>query len=373
MTLDTAPAGKKPRALQFLSVAAIAALALTACNGDNGDDEDTDVEDNGDAEVTETEDNDDDAEGDAAEDDDSEGDDAEAGGPVTIEDDRGTHEIDLSEIDSIGAFDNRSYRTLEAMGVELSVAARSLMDEQVHGYATNEGILDTGNHREPDFEQLVAADPQLIINGQRYSQYTEDMEDLVPDADILLFDDDINDPATFLDGLVSKTESLGEVFGEQEVAQELVDEFQTEVDRINDLYDGESTVMGLLTSGGDISFVAPETGRTIGGLFPAFDFVPALELEGEDDSHGDDISVEAIADANPDWLLVMDRDARLSSDDEDYQPADELIAESPALQEVTAVQEGNIVYTPEEMYLTEDIQAYTVFLRDIADALESSS
>lgn len=370
MTLDTASAGFTPRTFQFLSVAAIAALALTACNGDNGGD-DADTEDNGDAEVTETEDNGDDADNDEA--DAEEGEDAEAGGVVTIEDDRGTHEIDFSQVDSIGAFDNRSFRTLEAMGVELTVAARSLMDDAVHGYATDEDILDTGNHREPDFEQLIASAPQLVITGQRYGQYAEEMDSLLPDSDILIFDEEVNNPETFMEGLVNKTESLGELFGEQDVAQELVDEFQAEIDRISEAYDGESTVMGLLTSGGDISYVAPGTGRTIGPLFPAFDLVPALEIEGEDDSHGDDISVEAIADANPDWLLVLDRDARLGADDEDYQPADELIAESPALQEVTAVQEGNIVYTPEEMYLTEDIEAYTVFLRDIADALESSS
>lgn len=362
MTLDTVPAGKKPRTLQLLSVAAIAALALSACNGDNGDDEDAEAGDNGDADVTETEENGDDADGEGA----------EAGGAVTIEDDHGTHEINLDEIDSIGAFDNRSFRTLEAFGVELTVAARSLMDAEVHGYAEDEDIEDTGSHREPNLEYVVSAEPDLIINGQRYSQYFDDMASLVPDATILEFDEEVNDPETFIEGLINKTLSLGEVFGEEDTAQEIVDEFQAEVDRVNDLYDGESTVMGLMTSGGDISYSAPGTGRTIGPLFTAFDLVPALEIDAEDESHGDDISVEAIAEADPDWLLVIDRDARLDSDDPDYQPADELIGDSPALQDVTAIQEDNIVFTPDEMYLTEDIQAYTVFLRDFADALEAA-
>ena len=366
MTLDTAAVGTKARALQFLSVAAIAVLALTACNGDNGDDEDADAGNNGDADVTESDDDGD------ADDEDAEGDDAEASGPVTIEDDHGTHEINLEEVESIGAFDNRSFRTLEAFGVDLSVAARSLMDAEVHGYAEDEDILDTGNHREPDFEQVVAAEPQLIINGQRYSQFFEDMQSLVPEAAFLEFDEEVNDPDTFVDGLVNKTLSLGEVFGAEAAAQEIVDEFQTEVDRVNDLYDSESTVMGLMTSGGDISYTAPGTGRTIGPLFTVFDLAPALEIDAEDESHGDDISVEAIADADPDWLLVIDRDARLDADDPDCQPADELLGDSPALQDVTAIQEDNIVFTPDEMYLTEDIQAYTEFLREFADALEAA-
>ncbi|WP_028463792.1 siderophore ABC transporter substrate-binding protein [Nesterenkonia alba] len=362
--MTTAPAEEKNRFLQLLSVVAIGTLALSAC-GDNGDD---DADEDTDTEVTDADSNGDDND---AEDN---GDDAEAGG-LTIEDDHGTHEIPETP-ESIGAFDNRSFRTLEAFGVELSVAARSLMDEQTHGYATDEDILDTGNHREPDLEQIIAAEPDLIINGQRYSQYYEDIIDVTESAGydtvVLEFDEAVNDPDTFIEGLIEKTEKLGEVFGEQETAQEIIDEFEAEVDRVTELYDGESTVMGLMTSGGDIQYLAPGTGRTIGPLFNAFDLVPALEQDAEDEAHGDDISVEAIADANPDWLLVTDRDARLDSDDPDYQPADELLAESPALQEVTAVQEGNIVYTPDDMYLTEDIQAYTEFLRDFADALEDA-
>src|SRR5690625_7355764 len=41
-------------------------------------------------------------------------------------------------------------------------------------------------------------------------------------------------------------------------------------------------------------------GRALGWTFDAFDFVPALEVDGASDDHqGDDISVEAIADSNP--------------------------------------------------------------------------
>lgn len=333
-------ASPRSTALQFLGLASVATLALTACGGSA------------------------DEPAEAAE--------GSPGSTVTIEDDHGTHEIDLSTVDSIGAFDNRSFRTLEEFGVELSVAARSLMDEEVHGYADDEDILDTGNHREPNFENLIAANPQLIINGQRYSQYYEDMQDQVPDATILEFDSEVNEPETFFQGLINKTESLGQIFGAEDEADDIVAEFQAELDRVAELYDGESTVMALMTSGGAIQYIAPETGRTLGSLFPEFDLQPAMEMDAEDEAHGDDISVEAIAEANPEWLLVIDRDARIGVDEPGYQPAEELIEESPALQNVTAVQEGNIVYTAPEMYLTEDIQSYTQLLRDFADALESA-
>ncbi len=174
------------------------------------------------------------------------------------------------------------------------------------------------------------------------------------------------------EGLIWKTETLGEIFGQEETAQQLVDEFETEIERVQENLPEDATFMALMTSGGDIQYLAPGDGRTLGPLFEIFDLEPALEVEAEDESHGDDISVEAIAEADPDWLLVTDRDARLDSDDPEYQPAEELLSGSPALQQTTAIEEGNIVYTPDNMYLTEDIQAYTELFRDFADALEAA-
>ncbi|MDY0112763.1 MAG: ABC transporter substrate-binding protein, partial [Corynebacterium sp.] len=88
-------------------------------------------------------------------------------------------------------------------------------------------------------------------------------------------------------------------------------------------------------------------------------------------SEGDDISVEAIADSNPDLMIVMDRDAATSANSgEEYTPANQLIADSAALQNVTAVKDDRIVYMPQFTYVDEGIQTYTEFFNTLADALE---
>lgn len=289
-------------------------------------------------------------------------------GTVTIEDDFGVQEVPEAP-QSIVVTDNRSFRTLERFGVELTGAPLGLARETSYG---EQDLHDLGSHREPDFEALIAAQPDLVINGQRFGQYYDDIAELVPEATIVQLDEATTDPATYFDGLVEKTEQLGVVFGEEDAAQQIIDEFTTERERVAAAYDGESSVIAVLTSGGSISYAAPGDGRTLGPLFTEFGFTPAIEQTVEDESHGDDISVEAIADADPDWLLVMDRDAMNRDEDEDYQPAQELLADSPALQEVTAVQEGNIVYMPDNTYLTEDIFTYTEYFADLADAMESA-
>jgi hypothetical protein len=55
-----------------------------------------------------------------------------------------------------------------------------------------------------------------------------------------------------------------------------------------------------------------------------------------DGDQGDDISVEAIAESNPAWILVMDRDAAVAADDPAYAPAADILENSEALTGVTA-------------------------------------
>lgn len=359
MTLmTTAVEGEKSPLFKLLSVAAVGALALSACSND-GDDADAADDADQAAETEEVED----------------GDDAEAGGVITIEDDHGTHEINLDEVESVGAFDNRIFRTLQDFGVELAVAPVDLMNDEAHGdYIADENILNTGNHREPDLEQIVAAAPDLVINGQRYAQYYDDIAGLLPEDSVILeFDEGTRDPSTFFQGLQDNTEALGELFSSEAEAERINGDLVEAMDRVEAAYDGDSSVMGLLTSGGDINYAGPNEGRGVAPVFQEFDLVPALEVDDQSSDHeGDDISVEAIADSDPDWIIVLDRDG-MNPDDPEYTPASELIADSPALQEVTAIEEDQIVYMPTNMYTTEDIQAYTEFLNDFADALEESA
>lgn len=347
MTLDPTASGRAARSLRLLSVAAIGAVALSACAQDGDDQSSASGADAGTSEGENV---------------------------VTVEDDHGSHEVNLDQVESIGAFDNRSFRTLQDFGVELSVAAQTLMNDEAHSeYVNDENILDTGDHREPNLENIVAAEPDLVINGQRYAQYYNDIAELMPEGGVILeFDEGTDDPATFFDGLIEKTQTLGEIFQEEDAAAGLVEELTTAMDRVEAAYDGESTVMGLLTSGGDINYAGPNEGRSVAPAFQQFGLVPALEVDDQSSDHeGDDISVEAIAQSDPDWIVVLDRDG-MAPEDSEYTPAEELIADSPALQEVTAVQEEQIVYMPQNMYVTEDVQAYTEFLNDFADALEGA-
>lgn len=288
---------------------------------------------------------------------------------ITVEDNSGQIEVPADPT-SVIALDNRSFETLDAWGIELSAAAVSLMPDTI-GYTTDESLIDIGNHREPDLEQIVAVQPDLIISGQRFSQFNEQMAELAPDAVIVDLEPREGEP--FADELKRQIAVLGEIFDKQDEASAMVADFDAAIDRAAAAYDSADTVMALNASGGELGYLAPGVGRTLGPVFDILALTPALEVaDASDDHQGDDISVEAVADSNPDWILVMDRDAAVSADDPEYSPAASVIEDSEALARVSAVEQGQIVYMPADTYTNEGLQTYTEFFNDFADALEAA-
>ncbi|MGJ0390859.1 siderophore ABC transporter substrate-binding protein [Microbacterium sp. CGR1] len=292
-----------------------------------------------------------------------------AAASVTIEDNTGTHEIATPPV-SVVALDNRTFQTLSDWGVELSAGAVSLMPDTV-SYLKDDAIVDIGLHSEPDLEAIVTVEPDLIISGQRFTQHNEAIAELVPDATIVDLEPREGEP--FDEELKRQVTVLGEIFGKEDEAQALVDDFDAAVERATAAYDDSDTVMAVNTSGGEIGYLAPTVGRSLGPIYDILGLTPALEVDDASDDHqGDDISVEAIASSNPDWMLVLDRDAVFAAETPDYVQASEILENSEALASVTAVADDQIVYMPTDTYLNEGIQTYTTFLNDLADALEAA-
>lgn len=287
---------------------------------------------------------------------------------VTVTDNHGEQTIALPP-QRVVATDNRTITVLDEWGVDVVAAPLDIFPEGLSYKEDGSDTINLGNHGEPDLEAVVAADPDLIINGQRFQSYYADFETLVPDATIVELDPREGEP--FEDELKRQVTVLGEIFGKQDEAAKMVADFDEAIERVTSAYDSADTVMAVITSGGEINYAAPTTGRTLGPVFDILGLTPALTSDGSTDHQGDDISVEAIAASNPNWILVMDRDAGVSANTEEaYTPANDLIGTSEALQNVAAVSAGNVVYMPQGTYLNEGIQTYTQFFNDLADALE---
>lgn len=291
---------------------------------------------------------------------------------VEIIDAHGTVTVPINPRNVI-ALDNRTYQTLAEWGIELVAAPKAVMPAS-SPYVDNEEVQDIGNHREPNLEIIAAADPELVIVGQRFGNYYEEIKKLVPNAVVIDLNIDTSEEAAtpgenLVNGLKDSTITLGQIFDKNEEAEKLVADFDQAIENAKSVYNVEDTVMGVIVSGGDIGFSAPSSGRVWGPMYEIFGWTPALEVKDSSSDHqGDEVSVEAIAQSNPDWIFVMDRDASLSSVT-DKVPAQDVIDNSPALQNTIAITEKQVIYAPAETYINESIQTYLELFDNIEKSL----
>lgn len=295
------------------------------------------------------------------------GDSAEEGNrfPLTVTDIAG-NEVTIESLDSIVITDNRLFQLASDWDIELSAAPRSLMSEN-NPLKNDETIIDLGSHRAPDLEGIVAADPTIIINGYRYSGHGADLQKEAPDAAFLSMDIPEGEEMSVDEYVSASLTLMGEIFDREDEASALIDEFHDAIQAAKDAYDPSITVMGLVATGSEINYSNPLDGRGSSIFFDLLDMTPALETEGSSNHQGDDINLEAIAQTNADFFLVLDRAAAVAGEGDDS-PAIELITGSATLASVPAVVNNAIYIMPDGYYLTEDIFAYMTVLNGLADA-----
>lgn len=334
---------KKSKFFKLTIIMSIIALMLTAC-GDSGD-QTTDSEAPNESEETST---------------------------VEITDAHGSVSVAVNP-KNVVALDNRTFETLSDWGVELVAVPKDVMPKDSK-YVKDQSVQNIGNHREPNLEIIAAADPELVIVGQRFASYYDEIKTLVPNAVVIDLNFDVSDEAdepgeNLVNGLKSSTKTLGEIFDKNTEAEKLIADFDEAIEEAKEAYNPEDTVMSVVVSGGDIGFAAPKSGRVWGPMYQIFGWTPALEIDNTSADHkGDDISVEAIAQSNPDWIFVLDRDAAVSSETENI-PAKDVIEKSPALANTKAVSESQIIYAPDDTYTNESIQTYLKVFKELKNAL----
>ncbi|NLL73556.1 MAG: siderophore ABC transporter substrate-binding protein [Clostridiales bacterium] len=291
---------------------------------------------------------------------------------VEITDIHGTVSIPINP-KNVVSLDNRTFETLSDWGIELAAAPKAVMPQDIP-YASDESILDIGNHREPNLEIIAAVEPELVIIGQRFANFYEDIKALVPNAVVIDLNFDVSETSNspgenLVNGLKDSTTTLGKIFDKNEEAEKLIADFDKAIADAKSAYNGTDTIMSVVVSGGNIGFSAPYTGRVWGPMYEIFGWTPALEIDKSSSDHqGDDVSVEAIAQSNPDWIFVLDRDAAVTTTS-DAVPAQDVIDNSPALQNVTAISKEQTVYAPNDTYTNESIQTYLELFENIASAL----
>ncbi|WP_159448483.1 siderophore ABC transporter substrate-binding protein [Demequina sp. NBRC 110052] len=262
---------------------------------------------------------------------------------VTVETALGEVSV-ATEPQTVVVFEHGILDTIDTLGFGDSVSV--IPHHALPSYLTDytETTVNGGTLFEPDYEAINAAEPDLIIIGGRSASTYDQMAEIAPTID-LSYD---WGSEGYLETLERNALAIGEIFGAADEAQVALDALSAQADEIAAAAPDAGAGLVVLTTGGHVNAFGPsDEGR--------FDFaygvlgLGAATDQGTIDEHGDSISYEFLAELDPSWLIVIDRDAAIGEEGESAQQ----LLDNDLVNGTSAATDGRIAYvTPENWYLS---------------------
>ncbi|MNO38985.1 putative ABC transporter solute-binding protein YclQ precursor [compost metagenome] len=240
-------------------------------------------------------------------------------------------------------FDFGTLDTLDKLGVEVTGVPQSNVPAYLSKY-NDAKYENVGGLKEPDFEKINSLSPDLIIISGRQQDSYEEFSKIAPTLYVAV------DNANYMESFTNNVKMLGQIFGkEAEVEAELAtinDSIQALNTKVT--ADGKKALI-ILANEGKIS--AYGAGSRFGIIHDVFGFAQADD-KIEVSTHGQSVSYEYVADKNPDYLFVVDRDAAVKSDGSKSGSAKDAV-ENDLVKNTNAFKNGKIIYLdPNYWYLS---------------------
>lgn len=261
---------------------------------------------------------------------------------LTIKHDLGEITI-KSNPQKVVVFDFGTLDTLDKLGVEVTGVPQSNVPSYLSKYSDAK-YENVGGLKEPDFEKINSLSPDLIIISGRQQDSYEEFSKIAPTLYVAV------DNANYMESFTKNVKTLGQIFGKEA-------EVETELTAINDSVkalnekaktDGKKSLI-ILANEGKIS--AYGSGSRFGIIHDVFGFAQADD-KIEVSTHGQSVSYEYVADKNPDYLFVVDRDAAVKSDGSKSGSAKDAV-ENDLVKNTNAFKNGKIIYLdPNYWYLS---------------------
>ncbi|MCB4769629.1 siderophore ABC transporter substrate-binding protein [Ancylobacter sp. Lp-2] len=257
-------------------------------------------------------------------------------------------------------FDLAVLDTLDALGVEVAGVPASHVPD-ILGKYREARYLKIGSLFEPDFEAVNAAKPDLVIVAARSAAVYPQLARLAPTIDLTL------PPTGMIDGVRGNVATLGRIFGKEPEAAALAGDIDRAAARVRQATAKAGTVLMVMVNGGKLTIFGP--GSRFGWLYDELGATPAV-AQADAATHGAAVSFEFILATDPDWLIVLDRDAAVGHAGVSARQ----VLDNEIVGATHAARSGRIVYVdPARWYLVGGGgRSFAVILNDLADALAAA-
>ena len=192
-----------------------------------------------------------------------------------------------------------------------------------------------GSLSKPSLEQIVALEPDLVMLTEDLSAHREIHESLdalgIP---VLVVDIDSFDDSALVMELLTEATGRGDLYDQD------VTTVAAEIDALLAANRFEGTYLAIRTSA--------TKNKVLKSDYFACDMLDDLGLTNiaDDSSVFDELSLEAIAEADPDWIFVVLQGAG----DDAIAAYREAFEQNPVWSELTAVCEGHVVILPKDLF-----------------------
>lgn len=259
----------------------------------------------------------------------------------------------------VATFDFGSLDTLEALGIDVIGIPKANIPAYLSQYKDDK-YVNFGSLKEPDFEAVYAAKPDLIIISDRQVNIYDQFSEIAPSINLNI---DTND---YMNSLNKNSLTLGKLFNKEKETQAQLDDLQTQINAIKETTSNmPDTALILLANDGKVSAFGP--GSRYGFIHDTLGFKPA-DKEIQVSRHGQNVTFEYIMNLNPDYIFVIDRSAVVGNSDTS---AKQLI-ENDLVKNTPAFKNNNIIYLdPNVWYLSGGgLKSTQIMVNDVKKAIE---
>lgn len=271
------------------------------------------------------------------------------------------HELGTTEVpvkpERVVVFDFGVLETLDEMGVPVAGVPQGNLPSHLARYGDS-AYRNVGTLKDPDFEVIHNLRPDLIIISGRQAEFYEELSRLAPTIYVGV------DNANYLPSFKENMNTLAQIFGLEDAMESRLADIDAQIERVRQQTAGKKALM-LLVTGGKASTYGP--GSRYGLIYDVMGLTPAV-ANVVASTHGQSISWEFVVMADPDYILVIDRDAVVSGGGN--QPAQRVV-ENALVRQTRAYKEGRITYLdPTYWYLSGGgLTSLAKMLSDIEEAM----
>ena len=227
-------------------------------------------------------------------------------------------------------FDYGVLDSLDSLGINIVGVPQDGIPSYLSKYNSDE-YISVGGIKEPNFEKVHEAKPDLIIISGRQEESYDEFSKIAPTVYLGIENEN------YMESVTNNMNTIGKIFAKEDEVNKKLSEINTKISELNKKA-SESQKNGLIILANDGSFSVYGKESRFGIIHQDFGIAP-VDNDIESSTHGQKASFEYLVEKNPDYLFVVDRSAVAGG-----QVSAQELLNNDLVKSMNAYKNNNIVY-----------------------------